>query len=167
MPASYTSQLLTLAMNETPIKAGRGKRRDKMKTAWYRPLYGEDDEVVFTFSPSHARATFAGTLLSDGAPVYEQFTRQRPALVHAQCWSHTRRKLWLLCWPEAGAETVAIIQSLVSTCRLHGINPYTYLKRNLGSDLALPHSSPLSRPSDVAVRDLTLWNSHDACLFSA
>ena len=89
----------TLAVDETPIKAGRGKRRAKMETAWYWPLYGEDDEVVFTFSPSHARAhvdkvlaTFAGTLLSDGAPVYEQFTRQRPALVHAQCWSLTRRK---------------------------------------------------------------------------
>ena len=54
---------------------------------------------MFRFSPSYARAhvdkvlaTFAGTLLSDGAPVYEQFTRQRPALVHAQCWSLTRRK---------------------------------------------------------------------------
>ena len=86
-------------MDETPIKAGRVKRRDKMKTAWCWPLYGEDDEVVFRFSPSHARAhvdkvlaTFAGTLLSDGAPLYEQFTRSRPELVHAQCWSHTRRK---------------------------------------------------------------------------
>ena len=26
-----------------------------------------------------------------------------------------------------GAEVVGVIQSLVTTCRLHGINPYTYL----------------------------------------
>ncbi len=37
------------------------------------------------------------------------------------------RKSWLFCWTEVGAETVGIIQSLVSTRRLHGINPYTYL----------------------------------------
>jgi transposase len=37
------------------------------------------------------------------------------------------RKSWLFCWTEVGAETVGIIHSLVSTCRLHDINPYTYL----------------------------------------
>ena len=37
------------------------------------------------------------------------------------------RKAWLFCWTEVGAEYVGIIQSLISTCRLHGINPYTYL----------------------------------------
>ena len=37
------------------------------------------------------------------------------------------RKAWLFCWTEVGAEYVGIIQSLVMTCRLHGINPYTYL----------------------------------------
>lgn len=37
------------------------------------------------------------------------------------------RKNWLFCWTELGAEHVGIIQSLIVTCRLHGINPYTYL----------------------------------------
>src|SRR5690606_19447897 len=37
------------------------------------------------------------------------------------------RKNWLFCWTELGAEHVGIIQSLISTCKLHGINPYTYL----------------------------------------
>ena len=37
------------------------------------------------------------------------------------------RKAWLFCWTEVGAEHVGIIQSLLCTCRLHGINPYTYL----------------------------------------
>lgn len=37
------------------------------------------------------------------------------------------RKNWLFCWTEVGAECVGIIQSLLSTCRVQGIDPYTYL----------------------------------------
>ncbi|MDP5210857.1 transposase domain-containing protein, partial [Microbulbifer sp. 2205BS26-8] len=37
------------------------------------------------------------------------------------------RKNWMFCWAELGAEHVGIIQSLVTTCKLHDINPYTYL----------------------------------------
>ena len=36
------------------------------------------------------------------------------------------RKNWLFCWTEVGAEYVGKIQSLIVTCRLHGINPYNY-----------------------------------------
>jgi hypothetical protein len=32
-----------------------------------------------------------------------------------------------LCWTEVGAECVGIFQSLLGTCRLQGIDPYTYL----------------------------------------
>jgi len=239
----------TLAMDETPIKAGRDVHKGVMKRGWYWPLYGEDDEVAFTFAESRARrhvdavlADFNGTLLSDGAAAYASFARVRPELVHAQCWSHTRRmfvkaetdepqavaealaligqlyvveseirerrldreatlayrtahalaavdaffawveaqcrrltllpssrlaraltyareregalrvylgdptvqidtnhleralrpipmgrKAWMFCWTEVGAEWVGVVQSLVTTCRLHGINPYTYL----------------------------------------
>jgi len=35
--------------------------------------------------------------------------------------------IWLFCWTELGAKQVGIIQSLLVTCKLHGINPYTYL----------------------------------------
>lgn len=43
-------------------------------------------------------------------------------------WKHFhKRKNWLFCWTELGAEHVGIIQSLITTCKLHGINPYTYL----------------------------------------
>ncbi len=38
-----------------------------------------------------------------------------------------RRKTWNFCWTELGAEHVGVIQSLIVTCRLHGIDPYTYL----------------------------------------
>jgi transposase-like protein len=50
----HVLQSKVLAMDETPIKSGR-TGKGKMKTAWYWPLYGEDDEIVFTHSPSRAR----------------------------------------------------------------------------------------------------------------
>ena len=39
----------------------------------------------------------------------------------------TGRKNWLFCWTEVGAQHVGIVQSLIATCRLQGIDPYTYL----------------------------------------
>lgn len=37
------------------------------------------------------------------------------------------RKNRMFCWTEVGAQHVGIIQSLLTTCRLHGVNPYIYL----------------------------------------
>lgn len=37
------------------------------------------------------------------------------------------RKNCLFCWTELCAEHVGLIQSLISTCKLHGINPNIYL----------------------------------------
>ena len=37
------------------------------------------------------------------------------------------RKNWLFCWSETGAEYVGIVQGLLTTCKLHGVNPYDYL----------------------------------------
>jgi transposase len=37
------------------------------------------------------------------------------------------RKSWNFCWTELGAKHVGVAQSLIVTCRLHGIDPYTYL----------------------------------------
>ena len=61
-----------LAIDETPIKAGREKR-GKMRLAWYWPIYGQDDEVAFTYSRSRGHrhlletlGEFQGTVLSDG-----------------------------------------------------------------------------------------------------
>ena len=242
-----------LAMDETPIKAGHQKRdgqKGKMKSAWFWPLYGDEDEVVFTYSNSRGRAhiektlkdQFTGTLISDGYAAYARYAQQQEGLIHAQCWVHTRRyfieaqkehpekatfalqqiarlyrneetirtqpltgekkrqyrqahskpvvddffqwcqsqleaggllpsdpltkalnyvlnreaslrvfledpdvqpdtnhleralrpiplgrKNWLFCWTELGAEHLGMIQSLITTCQLHGINPYTYL----------------------------------------
>lgn len=37
------------------------------------------------------------------------------------------RKNWLFCWTEVGAKYVGIFQSLIVTCKMHGIDPHTYL----------------------------------------
>ena len=33
----------------------------------------------------------------------------------------------MFCWSEVGAEAVATFQSLIVSCKLHDIDPYTYL----------------------------------------
>ncbi len=40
-------QSQVLAMDETPIKAGR-KKKGKMRIAYFWPIYGDRDEVCFT-----------------------------------------------------------------------------------------------------------------------
>lgn len=37
------------------------------------------------------------------------------------------RKNWMFCWTEVGARQVGIIYSLLSSCRLQGVDPYVYL----------------------------------------
>ena len=252
----HVLQSKVLAMDETPIKAsrqGKGKSKDgksKMKQGWFWPVYGEDDEVVFTYSPSRGcqhiedtlRKDFTGTLITDGYEAYARYAEKQQGMTHAQCRVHSRRKFvdaeahepraveralaiigklyeieqhikdkrlqgekkrqrrlthskpvvgtffdwceqqlhrseltpkhplrqavnyvlsrqtalrvfledpdvpldtnhleralrpipmgrknWMFCWTELGAEHVGIIQSLIVTCKLHDINPYTYL----------------------------------------
>lgn len=240
-------QSRVLAMDETPIKAGRAGK-GKLRQSWYWPIYGEDDEICFTWSTSrgseHVKqqlGEFSGTLLSDGYAAYDAYAKGRPQVTQAQCWAHLRRyferaqasdraaqealaligglyriereirerelagqakldyrsrhalpivdaffgwchtqrqrmdlvnseplakalvyadnhqaqlrvyladpavaidtnhleralrvipmgrKAWLFNWTEVGAQQVGIIQSLLTTCRLHDIDPYTYL----------------------------------------
>ena len=90
-------QSKVLAMDETPIKAGK-KSRGKMKTTWFWPLYGEQHEVVFGWSQSRGSEyvkqvlkDFKGTLLTDGYAAYDCFVKDRPDITLAQCWAHTRR----------------------------------------------------------------------------
>ena len=237
-----------LAMDETPIRAGR-KAKGKMKTAYFWPMYGDQDEVVFPYAASRAHRNveaflgdFEGTLLTDGYGAYPAYAERREKVEHALCWAHTRRgfikacdvepalaaraleyigklyeieaeikergrvdaakleirgdrsrqvvaeffewlqlelaavallptnpftvaasyalerrsglelflanpdlaidtnhlertlrpipmgrKNWLFCWTELGAERVGQIQSLITTCALHEIDPYVYL----------------------------------------
>lgn len=102
----YAAQLASilesrvLAMDETPIRAGRKKGKPgKMKTAYFWPVYGDRDEVAFPFAPTRAHphveailGDFHGTLVSDGYEAYERFEGKRKQVVHALCWAHTRRQ---------------------------------------------------------------------------
>jgi transposase len=65
------------------------------------------------------------------------------------------RKAWLFCWTELGAKHVGIIQSLIVTCRLHGIDPYTYLV----DVLQRISEHPASRVAELTPR---LWKQHFA-----
>ena len=95
---SSVLQSKVLAMDETPIKAGRVEP-GKMKTAYFWPVFGDKDEVVLPFSTSRAHGTvrevlgrFAGTLLTDGYEAYARYSEREKSVAHALCWAHTRRK---------------------------------------------------------------------------
>ncbi len=282
---AQTSNVLrsrVLAMDETPIKAGHQRRaglqKGRMKSGWFWPLYGDADEVVFTYSNSRGRShieavlseSFSGTLISDGYAAYARYAAAQENITHAQCWVHSRRyfieaqkdhpetatealqriamlyqneeaikaqglsgekkrqyrldhskpvvsdffqwcrdqlaqagrvpsdpltkalnyvlsreasltvflenpnvqpdtnhleralrpipmgkKNWMFCWTELGAEHLGLIQSLISTCKLHDVNPYTYLVDVL---------QRVSRHPVRAVADLTprIWKTRFA-----
>lgn len=266
-----------LAMDETPIKAGK-KHKGKLQQAYFWPLYGEDDEVVFTFSKHRGRqhiqkvlsTQYQGTLVTDGYAAYARYAEQCEGVVHAQCWVHSRRKFveakdcateaveqalefigqlyrieerirekklggqkkrqyrseysrplvdqfftwcqtqcyegaltpkhpltkalnyvlsreaalrvfledplvpmdtnhlereirpiplgrknWMFCWSELGAEHVGIIQSLISTCKLQGVNPHVYLT----DVLQRVSEHPASHVEGLTPR---LWKEHFA-----
>ncbi len=123
----HVLQSQVLAMDEVPIKAGR-KRKGKMKQTYYWPIYGESDEVVFTWSTSrgHRHAVeqlsgFTGTLLTDGYNAYEKavakLNEQESRVVHAACWVHARRGIEkaLTIEPEAaqaGLDQIGVLYKL-------------------------------------------------------
>jgi len=66
-----------------------------------------------------------------------------------------RRKGWLFFWTELDAKHVGSIQSLIVTCRLHDIDPYTYLVDVL--QRVVEH--PANRVAELTPR---LWTPHFA-----
>ena len=65
------------------------------------------------------------------------------------------RKNWMFCWTEVGAEVVGIVQSLISTCVLHDVDPYTYLV----DVLQRIDTHPFSQVDQLTPR---LWKEHFA-----
>jgi transposase len=97
--AQFSHVLLSrvLAMDETPIKAGR-REKGKLRQCYFWPIHGQDNEVVFPFATSRAHShvpnllgAFTGTLLSDGYEAYAAYARNNTAVTHAECWAHCRR----------------------------------------------------------------------------
>jgi hypothetical protein len=65
-------QSQVLAMDETPIKAGR-HGKGQLYTGYFWPVYGDQDEIAFPFAASRAQSVvrealgkFCGVLLPDG-----------------------------------------------------------------------------------------------------
>lgn len=112
----------TIAMDETPIKAGR-TGHGGMKTGYFWPIYGEHDEVCFPFFPSRAtqpvrtllglRPNSQTVLITDGYAAYQRYAKQT-GLTHAQCWAHTRRGFFeaQAADPQAASEALLQIQAL-------------------------------------------------------
>jgi transposase len=87
-----------LLMDETPLNAGR-REKGKLHRGYLWPISGDQDEIAFPFSASRGQAVgrealgkFCGVLRTDGYSVYERFAQQTTAILHAQCWAHTRRQ---------------------------------------------------------------------------
>lgn len=108
-----------VAMDETSIKAGRAAP-GRMRNAYFWPVHGEADEIVFHYAPSRAHkhveaflGDFRGTLLSDGYAAYAAYA-QRQGVVHAQCWAHCRRHFADAkeSEPEAVSEALSLIGAL-------------------------------------------------------
>ncbi len=274
----HVLQSRVLAMDEVPIKAGRQKK-GKMRQAYFWPIYGEEDEIVFLYAPSrehrHVQAflgAFQGILLSDGYEAYSAYVKHTKGVTQAGCWSHCRRgferagesepvsvaealaligglyrheeiireknltgarklayrtehsaplvqafwnwcdtqchrldllpsnplakalkyamerraslqvflsdpdvpidtnhlerglrpipmgrRNWLFAWTEIGAERIGIIQSLLVTCRLQGVDPYTYLV----DVLQRISEHPASQVTDLTPRVWKTKFSHD------
>lgn len=89
-------------LDETPVKAGRGKTKageGKMNTGWFWPILGEQGDIAFHYNASRGKKVveqllggrFKGVLQTDGYEVYASYARQCKDIIHALCWSHTRR----------------------------------------------------------------------------
>jgi transposase len=113
-------QSRVLAMDETPIKAGRQKK-GKMRQGYFWPIYGDDDEIVFHYAPTREHrhvqeflGDFSGTLLSDGYEAYAAYARHNGQVTHAQCWAHCRRGFEQAAEsePAASADALALIGAL-------------------------------------------------------
>ena len=114
-----------IAMDETPIKAGLAGE-GKMKTGYFWPIYGEQDEVGFPFFPNRQHGNVQQILnrknvqvppdrviLSDGYEAYKQYART-VGVSHAQCWAHTRRKFFdaRCVEQEAAEQALSLINGL-------------------------------------------------------
>ena len=135
-----------LAMDETPIKAGR-KHKAKMRQAYIWPIYGERDEIVFRYTATRAHrhvkdllgGDFSGTIVSDGYKAYERFAQASENVTNAQCWSHTRRYFEgaLEAEPVAAEEALNIIallyqhEAIIKKKKLVNVDKQDYRSKHL------------------------------------
>jgi transposase len=111
-----------IAMDETPIKAGRSGH-GKMHTGYFWPIYGEHDEVCFPFHTSRSadfvyqalsiKPAINAVLVTDGYAAYKQYA-EKTGILHALCWSHARRGFFeaLTAEPTSAAEALEQIKAM-------------------------------------------------------
>lgn len=118
-----------IAMDETPVKAGRDKAKRQMKKGYFWSIYGEKGELAFLFSPSRSGKVvrdvlgqFEGTLLTDAYKVYEVFAELNDEVIRAQCWAHARRKFFEAkdYEPELSEKALDTIRLLYKVEQEHG-----------------------------------------------
>jgi transposase len=95
---SSVLQSEVIAIDETPLKVGVSTTRKGMHTGYLVPMYGDNDEVVFHYSPTRALdivttilGDYRGTIITDGFKYYENLSKTNN-INHALCWSHARRE---------------------------------------------------------------------------
>ncbi len=162
-------QSRVLAIDETPIKSGRVKKPDKkkgkLKQGYYWPLYGDRDEVCFTYSESRGTqhlfkqlGGFTGTILSDGYCAYTRFVETQRATL-ANCWAHSRRKFEEIQerFPEESAIALAWIG------RLYEFEAYIK-EQDLSEKAALAYRQENSKP---VVEAFFVWclDQHSAWMY--
>ena len=145
--AGHILQSQVLAMDETSIKAGR-VAPGKMRTAYFWPIYGDADEMVFHYAPSRAHkhvgaflGDFRGTLLSDGYAAYAAYARRR-GNVHAQCWAHCRR-----CYVDAKESEPGGVAEALSLIGVLYAHEKTIRKKKLEGPAKLAYRREHSTPA--------------------
>ena len=141
----------TLAMDETPVKAGPSKSRPgKMQQGYFWPMYGDKDELVFAFAASRGKQVieqllgvhFCGTLIADGYAAYAAWTKGNEYVILAQCWVHTRRQFV----NAHDGEELAVNQVLEIIARLYSVEADAREQALEGEQLRehrLSHAKPI------------------------
>ena len=145
-----------LQMDETPVKASR-KVKGKMKTGYFWPILGDQDEIVFEFANTRARShietslagEFKGTLLTDGYGSYQVYCASRDNITHAICWVHWRRKFKEIEKSYPGEAEIVLEQ----IGKLYA-NEKFILQADLDSNKALEYRITHSKP---IVDNLFIW----------
>jgi transposase len=144
-----------LAMDETPVKAGR-HGQGKLQTGYCWPIYGDQDEIAFPFAASRAQSVvrealgkFCGVLLTDGYLVYERFAQTVNRLVPAQCWSHTRRH-----FVDAERTEPRFVAEVLERIGAFYKEEAYIRERGLEADAKLAHRGEVTKP---LVEDFFAW----------
>ncbi len=184
-------QSAVLAMDETPIKAGKAGK-GKLHQGYFWPLYGDKHEVAFPYGTTRGLkevreilGSFAGTLISDGYQIYEKWVAESPNVIHAQCWAHTRRNFIEAegADPPRSKKAIEYIRVLYEhESRYQELSPEDHLQQRRETllpvvdeffawlsheltDLTILPSSPLSKAASYALqrkRELSVFLSDPA-----